>query len=173
MEVTMESELEQVQRAAQELGQVVAVRDARVAARALRLAERLAEGRFHVSVLGEFKRGKSTLINAIVGGNVLPTGALPLTAVATEVRFGARQAEVVHTGGERRQVDLDELADYVTEARNPGNERQVDWVEISVAAWAPSTATTTRQPDRLCLTPMERSWCSRRTVRCPSRNESC
>ena len=126
----MESELEQVRRAACELGQSVGGRDPRLAGRALRLTERLADGRFHVSVLGEFKRGKSTLINAIVGDSVLPTGALPLTAVTTEVRFGARAAEVVHMGGERRQVGLDELADYVTEARNPGNERAVDRVEI-------------------------------------------
>ncbi len=35
-------------------------------ARVDRLIERTAAGRFHVTVLGDFKRGKSTLVNAIV-----------------------------------------------------------------------------------------------------------
>ena len=40
-------------------------------------------------MIGEFNRGKSTLVNALLGEEVLPTGVLPLTAVATELAFGA------------------------------------------------------------------------------------
>lgn len=97
--------------------------------RAACLADRLRRGRFHVSVLGEFKRGKSTLINALLGAEVLPTGVLPLTAVVTEVAFGDPGATVVNLDGTRREVDLDDLADYVTEAGNPDNEKQVERVE--------------------------------------------
>lgn len=105
-----------------------------VAGRAARLADRLAQGRVHVSVLGEFKRGKSTVVNALLGGDLLPTGVLPLTAVATEVAFGESGASLVHLDGTRCEVTVDELADFVTEARNPGNERQVARVEVRVPA---------------------------------------
>lgn len=50
-------------------------------------------------MLGEFKRGKSTLVNALLAGDVLPTGVLPLTAVATEISFGERRAVVVPLDG--------------------------------------------------------------------------
>ena len=37
------------------------------------LRDRLLEGRFHLAVLGQFKRGKSTLLNALLGEEILPT----------------------------------------------------------------------------------------------------
>lgn len=70
--------------------QLAALADAypALAERALRLAERVATQRFHVAVVGAFKRGKSSVINALLGQAVLPTGVLPLTAIATEVAYG-------------------------------------------------------------------------------------
>ncbi len=44
------------------------------------LNHRLCEGRFHLAVLGQFKRGKSTLLNALTGEPILPVGIVPLTA---------------------------------------------------------------------------------------------
>ncbi len=102
--------------------------------RARRLSERLALGRFYVSVVGEFKRGKSTLVNALLAADALPSGVLPLTAVATEVSFGSRRAVVVSTDGSRHEIAADEIADYVTEERNPANERQVARVEVQLPA---------------------------------------
>ena len=52
------------------------------------LRDRLDAARLRVLVAGEAKRGKSTLINALLGRAVLPTGVTPLTAVATTVRYG-------------------------------------------------------------------------------------
>lgn len=40
------------------------------------LLERLREGRFHLAVLGQFKRGKSTLLNALVGEPILPVSVV-------------------------------------------------------------------------------------------------
>jgi predicted GTPase len=45
-----------------------------LAAPAAEVAARLGAGRFHISVVGEFKRGKSTLVNALLGRELLPTG---------------------------------------------------------------------------------------------------
>lgn len=43
------------------------------------------ERRLGVLVAGEAKRGKSTLVNPLLGRPVLPTGVIPVTAVATTV----------------------------------------------------------------------------------------
>src|SRR5258708_36560341 len=51
------------------------------------LRDRLSARRLPVLVAGEAKRGKSTLVNALLGRPVLPTGVLPLTAPATPVPF--------------------------------------------------------------------------------------
>ena len=114
----MDTELEQLEKAARDLAAATKERED-LSARAERLADRLARGRFNVSVLGEFKRGKSTLVNALLGLDLMPTGVLPLTAVATEVVYGTPGGTVVHTDGSTEEIDLSRLSDYVTEAGNP------------------------------------------------------
>lgn len=99
--------------------------------RAQKLAEQLRSGRFSISVVGEFKRGKSTLVNALLGEEVVPTGALPLTAVTTELSYGGSSATAEYLDGSRRPVDPDSLDDYVTESGNPGNEKQVARVVVT------------------------------------------
>ena len=47
------------------------------------LLTRLAVGRFELAVIGQFSRGKTTLMNALLGGACLPTGALPMTSMVT------------------------------------------------------------------------------------------
>jgi len=84
-----------------------------------------------VACVGQFKRGKSTLINALVGEPVLPVGVIPVTAVVTVLRHGLRpSARVRLAGGEWEGVDPDALADYVTEERNPENRKGVTGVEV-------------------------------------------
>jgi small GTP-binding protein len=84
--------------------------------------ERLLAGRFNLVVLGEFKRGKSTLLNAILGRAVLPTGVVPLTSAVTVLRHGAdERLTVCFTDGRRAILRVDELPRYVTEEANPAN----------------------------------------------------
>lgn len=51
-------------------------------------ADRVRDDTFSVLVMGEFNRGKSTLINALLGQRVLPTFATETTATICEVHFG-------------------------------------------------------------------------------------
>lgn len=129
----MASELEQLETWARELAEVA--RDRPQVARAARLADRLADGRFLICIAGEFKRGKSTLLNALLGEDVVPTGVLPLTAVATEVAYGEPSATVEHLDGSRVPIDRTELAHYVSEQANPANRRQVARVDVR-GRWA-------------------------------------
>ena len=95
------------------------------------LAERLEEGLFYVACVGQFKRGKSTLLNALLGEAVLPVGVVPVTSVVTILRRGEeRCARVRFTDGGTRNVEMAALATYVSEAENPENAKGVAAVEV-------------------------------------------
>lgn len=59
-------------------------------------ADRVAEGRFVVLLLGNFSSGKSTLLNALLGRPVLPVKVNPCTAILTEVVYAEAPQVVVH-----------------------------------------------------------------------------
>lgn len=104
-----------------------------IADEASNLAARVSEGRFYVACIGQFKRGKSTLLNALVGQQVLPTGFVPVTAVPTVIRYGNQlRARVRMRDGSWRDVAIPDLKDYVTEEGNPENTRGVDGAELFV-----------------------------------------
>jgi small GTP-binding protein len=84
--------------------------------------DRVYQHRFNIVVLGEFKRGKSTLINALLGRDLLPAGVLPLTTAATIVRAGPSERLLVHReDGSVQERPLDDLPRFVTEELNPRN----------------------------------------------------
>lgn len=99
------------------------------------LREKLAGKLFNLVVAGEFKRGKSSVINALLAAEVLPTGVVPLTSIVTVLRHGASpSAEVVFEGGRREAIALEHVADYVTERGNPQNAKHVREVEVAYPA---------------------------------------
>jgi GTP-binding protein EngB required for normal cell division len=99
------------------------------------LRDRLDAARLRVLVAGEAKRGKSTLINALVGRAVLPAGVTPLTAVATTVRYGDDpHAEVRFADGHEEKQPLPALPDLVTERGNPANRRRIAAVTVYLDA---------------------------------------
>ena len=90
------------------------------AARAL--DKKLVENRFNVVVFGEFKRGKTTFVNALLGADILPAAVVPLTSIVTAVTWGEEiRARVVFLDGREEDVSPDDLPRYVTERGNPEN----------------------------------------------------
>ena len=87
------------------------------------LIVKLAEDRFTLAVLGQFKRGKSSLMNAIIGRELLPTGVLPLTSAITVLKYGPKERLVVRCEGSifPDELPVSSLPDYVTEKGNPAN----------------------------------------------------
>lgn len=103
------------------------------------LQARLRNKRFHLAVLGQFKRGKSTLLNALLGEDVLPASVVPLTAIPTFLVSGPERRVIVHfadgrteervpDGGEGGLLSL--LSGYVTEEANPHNRLGLSHVEV-------------------------------------------
>lgn len=106
-----------------------------IAADAEALAERVADGRFYVACLGQFKRGKSTLLNALVGEPILPMGVVPVTSVVTILRHGPKRGACVQfADGRAEPIDLSEIGAYVTEGENPGNRKGIASVEVFLAS---------------------------------------
>lgn len=97
------------------------------------LRSRLAARELRVLVVGEAKRGKSTLGNAILGRELLPTGVRPVTAITTTIQTGTPEhLEVSYLDGHHEEHRLEDVAAFVTEKENPGNTRKVASVRAVV-----------------------------------------
>jgi len=95
------------------------------------LGEKMQSGQFQLVVLGQFKRGKTTLINALLGVDLLPTAVVPLTSIVTRTRYGLKEkASVIFLNGQTKAISFSELDNFVTEVKNPKNEKGVDEVII-------------------------------------------
>ncbi len=103
------------------------------------LRRRQEHERLQLAVLGQFKRGKSTFINALLGADVLPTGVIPLTAVATFIAWGRQPLVVVHFRDEAPSEEFavhtaDEIRNtlfrFVAEEANPKNRLGVKRVDL-------------------------------------------
>src|ERR1700691_1681552 len=90
------------------------------------LASRLEEDTFEVALFGRVSSGKSSLLNALLGTDILPVGVNPITAVPTKLRYGKTlKAAVAYGDGRSAQVPVEELARLVTEQGNPGNLKNI------------------------------------------------
>ena len=95
------------------------------------LRDRLVSRRLRVLVAGEAKRGKSTLVNALIGRPVLPAGVLPLTALATTVKYGSPEAvTATFADGRVETLAVSALESLVTERGNPGNRLSLTSVTV-------------------------------------------
>lgn len=70
---------------------------------------------FTVAVVGEFKRGKSTFINALLDKEILPSDILPCSATLNRVKYGLTPSvTVTFKDGHEEQVAVEQLTNYVT-----------------------------------------------------------
>lgn len=97
------------------------------------LAQRVRRHEFRLAVAGQFKRGKSTVINALLGRTVLPADVLPLTSVPTLVGHGPEdRVSVVLQMGTTLSIPLENLPEFATETQNPGNVRGVQHISVEI-----------------------------------------
>ncbi|SET67234.1 Dynamin family protein [Natronincola peptidivorans] len=95
------------------------------------LLERIEGLEFHVAVIGQFKRGKSTLLNYFIGENLLPTGVVPITSIITKVKYGTKpQARIIFEEDIKENVDIHHIDQYISEQKNPKNIKKVAEMEL-------------------------------------------
>jgi GTP-binding protein EngB required for normal cell division len=103
------------------------------------ITSRLEDSNFEVAFFGRVSSGKSSLLNALLGKDILPVGINPITAVPTKLRSGPNaRAVITFVDGHSEKIPLDEIAQFVTEQGNPGNTRNV----IKAVAEIPSPSLT-------------------------------
>lgn len=86
-----------------------------------------------VAVLGQFKAGKSSFLNSLLGQTVLPVGAIPVTTAITRLQYGDKERALVrHFNGRTTEVPLADIVEFTSEAKNPGNEKNVAIVDIEL-----------------------------------------
>lgn len=85
---------------------------------------------FRVLVLGTFKNGKSTFINAMLGEDVLPAYAIPCTAVINEVKYAQEKKAVVFFRNPLPEVLPTELSPRALEHMKKHNMKDIPPLEI-------------------------------------------
>ena len=95
------------------------------------LIDKLENNAMTVSIIGQFKRGKSSMSNAILEDTILPVGIVPITSAVTKVVYSEKKSAHVHfKNGAVEEVGLDELSRYISEQENKGNELGVEMVVL-------------------------------------------
>jgi GTP-binding protein EngB required for normal cell division len=88
---------------------------------------RLESKSFEIALFGRVSSGKSSLLNHIMGANVLPVGVNPITAIPTRMVFGSAPRILVTVAGQSPQVfEIERISEFVTEQQNPANRKRVE-----------------------------------------------
>lgn len=86
-----------------------------------------------VAILGQFKAGKSSFLNSLIGKPILPVGVIPVTTVISRLTYSPREkATVSFFDGTRSEIDINNLDDFTSEAKNPSNRKNVEMVDIEL-----------------------------------------
>ena len=84
-----------------------------------------------VAILGQFKSGESSFLNSLIGKPILPVGVIPVTTTITRVQYGKRERALVrHFDGQHTEVDIGEVEEFTSEAKNPANQKNVEIVIV-------------------------------------------
>lgn len=96
------------------------------------LKEKVRSNAFNLVVVGQFKRGKTSLINALLGAEILPVAVVPLTSIVTIMTWGeALRIKVYFNDGKIAEIKPESLVEYVTEKGNPKNVKDVREVVLT------------------------------------------
>lgn len=97
------------------------------------ILDRLEDNSFEIAIFGRVSSGKSSLLNAMLGTDVLPVGVTPITAVPTRLLYG--ESPVVHVWFANRmpeRFDISQLPEFVAEQLNRGNEKHVARIVVQL-----------------------------------------
>jgi len=100
-------------------------------AKIVEMQNKLKKRELIISVIGQFKRGKSTFINAILNKEILPVGIVPITSVVTKIQYGGNpRSSVLFENGSKEEIPSDSLVQYISEQENPNNQKKVLFVNL-------------------------------------------
>ena len=110
-----------------------------------KISKKLNEHVFSVGIMGEFKRGKSTVINALLGQNIVPTDIVPCSATLNYVRWDTDKRAVINfKDGKNVTVPVEDLTNYVTKVTTESAKPQKMSITLLFTTLAPSVRTVCR-----------------------------
>ncbi|MDB4929955.1 MAG: Dynamin family protein [Myxococcaceae bacterium] len=112
----------------EEVGDGGASETATRSARLRSMADHLLSDSFNLMVVGEFKRGKSTLINAMLGRSILPAKIAPCTAVITKVTYAERERATLFYTDQKRaplEIETNDIKKYIAIGRVDGEPDRI------------------------------------------------
>ena len=99
------------------------------------ITERLEDQSLEIAVFGRVSAGKSSLLNAILGQEILPVGVTPITAVPTRIRYGEFPMLTVWFAERPAQsFDISRLIEVASEKQNPQNEKRVTRIVVDLSS---------------------------------------
>jgi GTP-binding protein EngB required for normal cell division len=99
------------------------------------ILDRAEDRSFEIAVFGRVSSGKSSLLNAVLGTDVLPVGVTPVTAVPTRITHGENPSLMVSfTDAPTKTFEIARLSEFATEQQNPGNTKHVTRITVTIPA---------------------------------------
>lgn len=95
-----------------------------------RLNSRINSTQFSLGVVGEFSRGKSTIVNKLLGDNIVPIGTLPTTAILTKIVYGRNPKIYLNKENEQAIVFPLEENSWKKILKDYKNEKLNTFVEV-------------------------------------------
>jgi len=98
----------------------------------------IADNNIDIVILGQFKAGKSSFINHLIGKEILPTGVIPVTSVITRLQFGETEKAIVSSlNTTKTEVPITLIDEFIAEDKNPKNEKTVSVIDLELPCLRP------------------------------------
>ncbi len=99
------------------------------------ILDKLESNSFQIAVFGRVSSGKSSLLNHILGADVLPVGVNPITAVPTRIVYGnTPRVKISYLDRKVEEAEVSRLHEFVSEQDNPGNSKRVTRITVELAS---------------------------------------
>lgn len=97
------------------------------------ITDRLEDQSLEIAAFGRVSAGKSSLLNAILGEEILPVGVTPITAVPTRIRYGETpRLTVSYAERPPQTMEIGRLVEVASEIGNPRNEKRVTRIVVDL-----------------------------------------
>jgi small GTP-binding protein len=86
-----------------------------------------------VAILGQFKAGKTSFLNSLIGKPILPVGVTPVTTTITRIQYGTEERAIIrYFDGRESEEDIALVGEFTSETKNPANQKNVEVVDIEL-----------------------------------------
>src|SRR4030042_6234784 len=86
-----------------------------------------------VAILGQFKAGKSSFLNSLMGKSILPVGVVPVTTTITRVQYGEKERAIIRRfAGQQTEIDIAAISEFTSEAKNHANQKNGEMVDVEL-----------------------------------------